>query len=66
MPPSTLLKCGTAARAESLCLTLAICTTASATEPGPLTIESQGSLIAVGAFTQPGSFDPFLPMKPDG
>jgi hypothetical protein len=41
--------------------------TATAADRRPLSIKDQGSLLAGGTVTtQPGTFDPYSPMKPDG
>ncbi|SHM21394.1 alpha/beta fold hydrolase [Rhodanobacter sp. OK091] len=48
-------------------LYLALCAGAAAANRSPLSIEEQGSLIAGGTVaTQPGTFDPYHPTKPDG
>lgn len=48
-------------------LYLALCADAAAANRSPLSIEEQGSLIAGGTVaTQPGTFDPYHPTKPDG
>ncbi|MNQ24638.1 Alpha/beta hydrolase family protein [compost metagenome] len=59
-----------AVRAGTLCLTLtggALVEAAERSERSPLIIKDQGSLIAGGGLiTQPGRFDPYKPMMPDG
>ncbi|PNB74476.1 alpha/beta hydrolase [Pseudomonas sp. GW456-E7] len=59
-----------AVRAGTLCLTLtggALVEAAERSEDSPLIIKDQGSLIAGGGLiTQPGRFDPYKPMMPDG
>ena len=48
-------------------LTLDICTAAVTPDHSPLVIQDQGSVIAGGTVaTQPGMFDPYNPIKPDG
>jgi pimeloyl-ACP methyl ester carboxylesterase len=54
-------------KAGLLLLALSAGAFANASEPGPLLIKQQGSLIAGGTVTtQPGTFDPIHPTKPDG
>jgi pimeloyl-ACP methyl ester carboxylesterase len=56
-----------AAKAGSLCFALGASTFVSAEGQGPLVIKEQGSLIAGGgSITQPGAFDPYKPLIPDG
>ncbi|KAF1705999.1 alpha/beta hydrolase [Pseudoxanthomonas sacheonensis] len=51
----------------ALGLTLDICIAAVAAERSPLAIQDQGSVVAGGTVaTQPGTFDPYNPIKPDG
>ena len=48
-------------------LTLDICTAAVTPDHSPLVIQDQGSVIAGGTVaTQPGTFDPYNPIEPDG
>ncbi|MGL6245861.1 alpha/beta hydrolase [Pseudomonas sp.] len=55
------------AKAGTLCFALCTAAVAEASERSPLVIKEQGSLTAGGAvMTQPGVFDPYTPMKPDG
>lgn len=56
-----------AAKAGSLCFALGASALVSADDHAPLVIKGQGSLIAGGGLiTQPGTFDPYKPMMPDG
>jgi len=56
-----------AARAGTLCFALCSGAVVEASERGPLVVEDQGSLIAGGGVrTQPGTFDPYNPMNPNG
>ena len=56
-----------AAKAGSLCFALGASALVSADDHAPLVIKDQGSLIAGGGLiTQPGTFDPYKPMMPDG
>ena len=56
-----------AVRAGTFCLTLTGGALVEAAERGPLIIKDQGSLIAGGGLiTQPGRFDPYKPLMPDG
>ncbi|CAN7378159.1 alpha/beta hydrolase [Pseudomonas sp. GL-B-26] len=56
-----------AAKAGTLCFALCAAAVMEAGDRGPLIIEKQGSLMAGGGLmTQPGVFDPYTPMKPDG
>jgi hypothetical protein len=68
MTPDILRKCmPAAARAGTLCFALCTGAVASADDRSPLVIKNQGSLIAGGGLiSQPGVFDPYQPMKPDG
>jgi hypothetical protein len=50
-----------------LCIALSGGASAFAAERSPLVIQEQGSLAAGGTMvTQPGTFDPYHPLKPDG
>lgn len=54
-------------RTGALLLILSFCAFANAGEPEPLVLKDQGSLVAGGTVvTQPGTFDPLNPTKPDG
>ncbi|MFJ7793866.1 alpha/beta fold hydrolase [Pseudomonas sp. NPDC096950] len=68
MPQHTIRKCIPAlAKAGSLCFALSTSAVVDADDRSPLVIKDQGSLIAGGRLaTQPGVFDPYAPMKPDG
>ncbi|EJN34743.1 hypothetical protein PMI35_00492 [Pseudomonas sp. GM78] len=56
-----------AAKAGSLCFALGASAFVSAEGQGPLVIKGQGSLVAGGgSITQPGIFDPYKPLMPDG
>jgi pimeloyl-ACP methyl ester carboxylesterase len=56
-----------AAKAGSLCLALGASVLVSADDHAPLIIKDQGSLMAGGGLiTQPGTFDPYKPLMPDG
>jgi hypothetical protein len=56
-----------AAKAGSLCFALGASALVSADDHAPLIIKDQGSLIAGGGLiTQPGTFDPYKPLMPDG
>ncbi|MFS2096240.1 alpha/beta fold hydrolase [Pseudomonas sp. Pseusp11] len=68
MTPDILRKCmPAAARAGTLCFALCTGAVAGADDRSPLVIKDQGSLIAGGGLiAQPGVFDPYHPMKPDG
>ena len=55
------------AKAGTLCFALCTAAVVEAGDRSPLIIEKQGSLMAGGGLmTQPGVFDPYTPMKPDG
>lgn len=55
------------AKAGSLCFALGASAFVSADDHAPLIIKDQGSLIAGGGLiTQPGTFDPYKPVLPDG
>jgi len=55
------------AKAGSLCFALGASAFVSADGHPPLIIKDQGSLIAGGGLiTQPGTFDPYKPLMPDG
>ncbi|NUU38476.1 alpha/beta fold hydrolase [Pseudomonas sp. C2B4] len=68
MPQHLLRKCiPAAARMSTLCFALGTCAIVSASERAPLIIKDQGSLLAGGGLiTQPGTFDPYDPLHPDG
>jgi pimeloyl-ACP methyl ester carboxylesterase len=54
-------------KAGVLYFAMCACASASMGDRSPLAIEDQGSMIAGGTVvTQPGTFDPYDPMKPDG
>ncbi len=56
-----------AVKAGTLCFALCAATVVNGTDRPPLVIRDQGSLIAGGGLiTQPGVFDPYKPMMPDG
>jgi pimeloyl-ACP methyl ester carboxylesterase len=56
-----------AAKAGTLCFALCAAAVVEAGDRSPLIIEKQGSLMAGGGLmTEPGVFDPYTPMKPDG
>ncbi|MGH8383402.1 alpha/beta hydrolase [Pseudomonas sp.] len=56
-----------AAKAGSLCFALGASEFVSADDHAPLIIKDQGSLTAGGGLiTQPGTFDPYKPLMPDG
>ncbi|WP_095128554.1 alpha/beta fold hydrolase [Pseudomonas sp. Irchel s3h14] len=55
------------AKAGTLCFALCTAAVVEAGDRSPLIIDKQGSLMAGGGMmTQPGVFDPYTPMKPDG
>ncbi|EJM11737.1 hypothetical protein PMI21_04970 [Pseudomonas sp. GM18] len=68
MTPDILRKCmPAAARAGTLCFALCTGAVAGANDRSPLVIKDQGSLFAGGGLiAQPGVFDPYKPMTPDG
>ena len=56
-----------AAKAGSLCFALGASALVSAADHAPLIIKDQGSLIVGGGLiTQPGTFDPYKPLMPNG
>lgn len=62
-----LRRCFPRVQAGVLYLALGIAAVANASDQAPLVIKAQGSLMAGGKVaTQPGTFDPYSPMKPDG